>query len=95
MDEAFCREFGVSEGGVDQLRREVEDNMRRELDGTVRGRMRQQLFGGGVLACCNRTHGPVLRRLVGRLKFTMRAGRRQGQSDPPAASVRTARGRFH
>jgi trigger factor len=44
VDEAFCREFGVTDGGVEQLRREVEDNMRRELDGTVRGRLRQQVL---------------------------------------------------
>jgi trigger factor len=44
VDEAFCREFGVAEGGVEQLRREVEDNMRRELEQNVRGRMKTQLF---------------------------------------------------
>jgi trigger factor len=44
LDEAFCREFGVTEGGVEQLKREVEDNMRRELDATIRGRLRQQVL---------------------------------------------------
>lgn len=44
VDDEFCRAFGVSEGGVEQLRREVEDNMRRELEQNVRGRVKTQLF---------------------------------------------------
>jgi trigger factor len=44
VDEEFCRAFGVTEGGVEQLRKEVEDNMRRELEQNVRGRVKTQLF---------------------------------------------------
>ena len=44
LDEEFCRAFGVSEGGVEQLRREVEENMRRELGQNVRGRVKTQLL---------------------------------------------------
>ena len=40
VDDAFCLAFGVSEGGVEQLRREVEDNMRRELADNIRGRVK-------------------------------------------------------
>ena len=44
VDDEFCLAFGVAEGGVESLRREVEENMRRELANTVRGRMKTQLF---------------------------------------------------
>jgi len=44
IDDAFCLAFGVSEGGVAQLRKEVEDNMRRELGDNVRARMKTVLL---------------------------------------------------
>ncbi len=39
IDAAFCLAYGVSEGGVEQLKREVEENMRRELADNIRGRL--------------------------------------------------------
>ncbi len=44
IDDAFCLAFGVSEGGVEQLRKEVEENMRRELGDNVRSRMKTVLL---------------------------------------------------
>jgi trigger factor len=44
LDDAFCAEYGVFEGGMEQLRKEVADNMGRELAGNVRTRMKQQLL---------------------------------------------------
>jgi trigger factor len=44
LDEEFCRAFGVTEGGVEQLRREIEENMRRELRQNIRGRVKTQLL---------------------------------------------------
>lgn len=44
IDEEFCVAFGVTEGGVEQLRKEVEENMRRELEQNVRGRVKTQLL---------------------------------------------------
>jgi trigger factor len=44
LDDAFCREYGVNEGGVEQLLSEIADNMRRELNANVRARLKQQLF---------------------------------------------------
>jgi trigger factor len=44
LDDEFCREYGVLEGGVEQLRSEVTDNMRRELSDNVRSRVKQQLL---------------------------------------------------
>ena len=44
LDDEFCREYGVTEGGMAQLRSEVADNMRRELEANVRARLKQQLL---------------------------------------------------
>jgi trigger factor len=44
LDDAFCREYGVTEGGLEQLLSEVADNMRRELADNVRSRLKQQVF---------------------------------------------------
>jgi trigger factor len=44
VDDEFCSAFGVSEGGVAQLMKEVEENMRRELEQNVRGRVKTQLL---------------------------------------------------
>jgi trigger factor len=44
LDDEFCREYGVNEGGVEQLLSEVADNMRRELSDNVRARIKQQVF---------------------------------------------------
>ncbi|HXQ31301.1 MAG TPA: trigger factor [Steroidobacteraceae bacterium] len=44
LDAAFCEAFGVTDGGIEQLRREVEDNMRRELADNIRARVRTQLL---------------------------------------------------
>lgn len=38
IDEEFCKIFGVTEGGIDKLRSEVTDNMRRELEQNLRTR---------------------------------------------------------
>jgi trigger factor len=35
LDDAFCREYGVDEGGLERLLSEVADNMRRELGDNV------------------------------------------------------------
>jgi trigger factor len=44
LDDAFCLEYGVAEGGLEQLLTEVADNMRRELADNVRSRLKQQVF---------------------------------------------------
>jgi len=44
VDDEFCRAFGVTEGGIEQLRKEVEENMRRELADSIRTRMKNELF---------------------------------------------------
>ncbi len=44
MDDEFARSFGIEEGGIDKLRAEVEDNMRREMGDRVREILKKQLF---------------------------------------------------
>lgn len=44
VDDAFCESFGITEGGVDQLRKEVADNMARELAQVSRARMKEQVL---------------------------------------------------
>jgi trigger factor len=44
LDEAFCKAFGVTEGGIEKLREDVADNMRRELAQTVRARLKSQVL---------------------------------------------------
>jgi trigger factor len=44
LDDEFCREYGVLEGGIAQLRTEVAENMRRELEENIRSRVRSQLL---------------------------------------------------
>jgi trigger factor len=46
LDDAFVEQFGVAEGGVDALREEVQKNMQRELDQTVKGEVKQQVLDG-------------------------------------------------
>jgi trigger factor len=43
VDEAFCRAYGVEEGGIDALRIEVRKSMDRELSDVVRNRVRGQV----------------------------------------------------
>jgi trigger factor len=50
IDDEFCREYGVLEGGVEQLRKEVRENMERELEQNVRARLKQQLLEGLLAA---------------------------------------------
>ncbi len=44
LDEAFCKSFGVTEGGIANLRAQVSENMRREMADTVRKRMKDQIL---------------------------------------------------
>jgi trigger factor len=44
LDDAFCAAFGVNEGGIARLREDVSDNMRRELEQSVRARLKNQVL---------------------------------------------------
>jgi trigger factor len=44
VDDAFCRAYGVEEGGIETLRSEVRASMERELASVIRGRLRTQVM---------------------------------------------------
>ena len=44
VDEAFCRAYGVEEGGIETLRTEVRSSMERELSDVIRNRVRGQVL---------------------------------------------------
>ena len=44
IDAAFCEAFGVSEGGIEALRTEILESMKRELGNAIKGRLRTQVF---------------------------------------------------
>ena len=44
LDDEFARTFGVTEGGVEALRKEVRDNMQRELEAVIRARIKEQVM---------------------------------------------------
>ena len=50
LDEEFCKAFGVNEGGLERLRAEVADNMRRELDQTLRNQNKSVVMDRLLLA---------------------------------------------
>jgi trigger factor len=44
VDDEFARSFGITEGGIEELRKEVRTSMEREVGNATRGRVREQLF---------------------------------------------------
>ncbi|MGA2708778.1 MAG: trigger factor [Steroidobacteraceae bacterium] len=50
LDEEFCKTFGVNEGGLNKLREEVADNMRRELEQTLRNQNKTVVMDKLLLA---------------------------------------------
>jgi trigger factor len=96
LDDEFCREYGVLEGGMAQLRTEVGDNMRRELGENVRARIKQQLLD--ALLAANPVEVPKSLVDAQVREMQVEAGRRMGAKDasqlPPAEPfVETARRR--
>ncbi len=46
LDDEFCKSFGVTEGGIDKLREEVSENMRREMGEVIRRKAKDQVLDG-------------------------------------------------
>jgi trigger factor len=96
LDDAFCREYGVTEGGMEQLLAEVADNMRRELRENIRGRLKQQLLDRLLEA--NPVEVPRLLIENQVREMSLETARRIGAKDasqlpPPDAFVEPARRR--
>jgi trigger factor len=86
IDDEFCKTYGVESGGIDRLREEVEDNMRRELGDAVRARVKKQIMDALLAANPLDLPKSLVDSQVRELQ--MDAGRRMGAQDvsqlPPA-----------
>jgi trigger factor len=86
LDDEFCREYGVAEGGMAQLRSEVAENMRRELENNVRGRIRGQvlekLFEGNPIEVPKSLVDAQVREM--QIDAARRIGARDASQVPPA-----------
>lgn len=86
LDEEFCKLYGVESGGIDRLREEVEDNMRRELGDAIRTRLKKQVMDALLAANPLDLPKSLVDSTVRDLQID--AGRRMGAQDmsqlPPA-----------
>jgi len=46
LTDEFATEFGVKEGGLEALKKQVRDNMQREAEQAITGRVKEQVFDG-------------------------------------------------
>jgi trigger factor len=96
LDDEFCKAYGVEEGGIAQLRKEVEENMRRELSDAIRQQLKKQVLDG--LAAANPIELPKSMIDAQVRDLQVDAGRRMGARDasqlpPPEAFQDAARRR--
>jgi trigger factor len=88
LNDEFCKSFGVEEGGIDRLREEVEDNMRRELADAIHARVKKQVLDALLAAHPLELPKSLVDNQVRELQAD--AGRRMGAKDasqlPPAES---------
>ena len=87
VDDEFCRAYGVEEGGVERLREEVAENMRRELGDAIRSRLKKQIMDG--LLAANPLELPKVLVDTQVRELQIEAGRRMGAKEAsqlPAAS---------
>jgi trigger factor len=86
LNDEFCKSFGVEEGGIDRLREEVQDNMRRELADAIHSRVKKQVLDALLAANPLELPKSLVDNQVRELQ--MDAGRRMGAKDasqlPPA-----------
>jgi trigger factor len=96
LDDEFCKSYGVEQGGITQLRSEVEENMRRELSDAIRSQLKKQVLDG--LAAANPIELPKSMVDAQVRDLQVDAGRRMGARDvsqlpPPDAFQDAARRR--
>ncbi|NOX27278.1 MAG: trigger factor [Gammaproteobacteria bacterium] len=81
LDSNFVERMGIEDGSVETLRKEVKDNMQRELDVAVRGQVKTQVFD--TLAKANQFEVPksmVEAEIEGIMKRARENAARQGKS---------------
>jgi trigger factor len=96
LDDEFSKSYGVESGGIDRLREEVEDNMRRELGDAIRARVKKQIMDALLAANPLDLPKSLVDSQVRDLQID--AGRRMGAQDasqlpPPEGFVEQARRR--
>jgi trigger factor len=92
VNDEFCTHYGVLEGGVTQLRKEVEENMRQELAQTIRTRVKNQLLDALAAANPIEVPGVLVAEQVQsmQLDFARRAGIRDAAQLPPPDQFKDA-----
>lgn len=80
VDDAFAEAFGIAEGGVDALRREVRANMERELAQAVKNRIKTQVMDGLYEKNALEVPRALVTEEIGRLRQQALAS--MGQQDP-------------
>lgn len=98
LDDAFCKAYGIEEGGIARLREEVTENMRRELAQTLKTRRRQQILDKLVAANTVELPGLLVEQAVRDLQidYLRRIGARDAKQLPPRDPfVEPARRRVH
>jgi trigger factor len=92
LDDAFCKSFGVEQGGIEQLRKEVEQNMKSELADAVRSGVKKQVMDG--LLAANQVELPKTMVDTQVRELQVDAARRMGARDasqiPPAENFMDA-----
>jgi len=83
LDEEFCKIFGVEEGGIERLREEVTDNMRRELEQTLRNQNKAAVMDKLLSANAIDVPNTLIESQVREMQ--LEAMRRAGQKDPAQA----------
>jgi len=96
LDDAFCKSYGVEEGGIARLREEVAENMKRELADAIRARVKKQVMDGLLTANPLELPKTMVDQQVRELQYD--AARRMGAQDasqvpPPDGFVEPARRR--
>jgi trigger factor len=96
LDDEFCKAYGVEEGGLERLRQEVEENMKRELADAIRARIKKQVMDG--LLAANPLELPKTMVDAQVREMQLDAARRMGARDasqvpPPDGFVEAARRR--
>jgi len=92
LTDEFCTHYGVEQGGIEQLRKEVEENMQQELAESIRARLKRQLFD--ALLAANPIEVPKVLVEEQVRNMQIEAGRRMGARDvsqlPPATQFQDA-----
>lgn len=83
LDEEFCKIFGVEEGGIERLRSEVTENMRRELEQTLRNQTKAAVMDKLLSANAIDVPNALIESQVREMQ--LEAMRRAGQKDPAQA----------